>query len=91
MVIAEAMMEANTKEATATVSPPLPAMVVAGEEAAIPRASPVLLPMDGENESLSHRNAFTRNSRQKENRLRGWDVLDTSGASESKTVPYVFT
>jgi len=45
VVIAEAIMEANTKEATATVSPPLPAMVVAGEEAAIPRASPVLLPM----------------------------------------------
>jgi hypothetical protein len=45
VVMAEAMMEAVTKEATATVSPPLPALVVAGEEAAIPRASPILLPM----------------------------------------------
>lgn len=71
MVIAEAMMEAITKEATATVSPPLPAMAVAGEEAAIPRASPVLLPMDGENEPLSHHKVFNRNSSQKESRLRG--------------------
>jgi len=45
VVIAEVMVEAITQEATATVSPPLPVMVVAGEEAAIPRASPVLLAM----------------------------------------------
>lgn len=45
VVIAESMMETVTKEATATVSLPLPALVVAWEEAAIPRASPLLLPM----------------------------------------------
>jgi hypothetical protein len=45
VVIAEAMMEAGTREATATASRPLPALVVAGEETAIPRASPLLLPM----------------------------------------------
>lgn len=52
VVMMEAMMEAVTEEATARVSPPLPAMVVVGEEAATPRARPVLLPMDGEDEPL---------------------------------------
>ena len=45
VVIAEAIMKTVTKEAPAIVVPPLPVMVVAGEEAAIPQASPLLLPM----------------------------------------------
>jgi hypothetical protein len=45
VVIAEAMMEGLTEEATARVTPLLPAMVVAGEVAATPRARPLLLPM----------------------------------------------
>jgi len=55
------------------------------------RTAMLILVSDGENEPLSHHIAFNRNSSQKENRLRGWDVLDTSGTAEPKTVPYAFT
>jgi hypothetical protein len=53
VVMAEAMMEAVTEEATARVSPPLPVMVVGGEEAATPQASPVLLAMGKSKQTCS--------------------------------------
>jgi hypothetical protein len=54
------------------------------------RTAILILVSDWENEPLSHHKAFDRNSSQKESRLRGWDVLDTSGSAELKTVPYAF-
>jgi len=50
----------------------------------------LILVSDGENEPQSHHKAFDRNSSEQESRLRGWDVLDTSGTSDPKTVPYAF-
>lgn len=54
------------------------------------RTAMLILVSDGENKLLSNHKAFDKNSSQQESRLRGWDVLDTSGTSEPKTVPYAF-
>jgi hypothetical protein len=54
------------------------------------RTAMLILVSDGENESLGHHKAFDRNSSEQESRIRSWDVLGTSGTSETKAVPYAF-
>jgi hypothetical protein len=45
VITTPAMVEPNTQDPTARASPPVPAMVAAGEGEATPPASPVLLRM----------------------------------------------
>lgn len=63
MITTRTMADPNTQDRTAKASPPVPAMVAAGEEEATPPASPVLLRMGSVDETLYHHGLFSMNSR----------------------------